>query len=44
MRVFISCDIEGITTTTLWEETHTMREACAAAHARQMTADRKSVV
>ena len=42
MRVFISCDIEGITTTTLWEETHTMREACAAAHARQMTAEVKA--
>ena len=42
MRVFISCDIEGITTTTVWEETHTMREACAAAHARQMTAEVKA--
>lgn len=43
MRVFISCDIEGITTTTLWDETHTMgKPALAAAHARQMTAEVKA--
>lgn len=43
MKVFISCDIEGITTTTTWSETHTQSEpAIAAAHARQMTAEVKA--
>ncbi len=37
MRVFISADIEGITTTTDWKETHTSSEAMAAPHAKQMT-------
>lgn len=40
MRVFISCDIEGIATTAVWEETRTASEpARSAPHARQMTAE-----
>ena len=36
MKVFISADIEGITTTTVWEETNSSH-AFYALHARQMT-------
>jgi len=43
MRVFISCDIEGIATTTVWEETRTATEPTRSApHARQMTAEVKA--
>ncbi|MEG2939910.1 MAG: M55 family metallopeptidase, partial [Oscillospiraceae bacterium] len=43
MRVFISCDIEGITTTTLWDETHTQtQQSIAAPHAQQMTLEVKA--
>ena len=38
MRVFISCDIEGIATTTLWDETSTQtKPELASRHAEQMT-------
>jgi len=36
MKVFISADIEGITTTTVWEETD-ISHAAYPAHAKQMT-------
>ncbi len=40
MKVFISADIEGVATTTLWEETRTQTNpAQAAPHAKQMTAE-----
>ena len=43
MKVFISADIEGITTTTIWDETHTMTDpGKAAPHARQMTLEVKA--
>ena len=38
MKVFISCDIEGITTTTVWDETCTQTKPdIAGPHAHQMT-------
>ena len=42
MRVFISADIEGIATTTLWSETETQTQSVARAHAQQMTAEVKA--
>jgi len=36
MKIFISADMEGITTTTVWEET-TLSHASYPAHAKQMT-------
>lgn len=42
MRVFISADIEGVATTTLWSETETQTQAVAQAHAAQMTAEVKA--
>lgn len=43
MRVFISCDIEGITTTTVWDETCTQTKTeIAGAHAAQMTREVKA--
>lgn len=42
MKVFISADIEGITTTTIWKETHVNMDASAAPHARQMTREVKA--
>ena len=41
MRVFISADIEGITTTTLWEECNRTQPTYAAA-AQQMTNEVKA--
>lgn len=38
MKVYISCDIEGIATTTLWSQTHTISDySTAAPYAKQMT-------
>jgi D-amino peptidase len=38
MKVYISCDIEGVATTTLWEQTDTIgKNAIAAPYAKQMT-------
>jgi D-amino peptidase len=38
LKVFISCDIEGITTTTIWDETCTQtKPEIAGRHAEQMT-------
>lgn len=43
MKVFISADIEGIATTTIWEETHTLTDpGKAAPHTRQMTLEVKA--
>ncbi len=43
MRVYISCDIEGITTTTMWEETDPFTyPARTAPHLKQMTAEVKA--
>lgn len=43
MRVFISCDIEGITTTTIWDETCTdTKPGIAGPHAEQMTLEVKA--
>lgn len=42
MRVFISADIEGIATTTLWSETETQTQSVARMHAEQMTAEVKA--
>jgi len=40
MKVFISADIEGVATTTLWDETRTQTNpAQAGPHAKQMTAE-----
>lgn len=41
MRIFISADIEGITTTTLWEECNRTQPTYAAA-AQQMTNEVKA--
>lgn len=43
MKVFISADIEGVATTTLWDETSIQRNpALAGAHAEQMTQEVKA--
>ena len=43
MRVFISADIEGVTTTATWKETEVVSEpAIAAFHAQQMTREVKA--
>lgn len=43
MKVFISCDIEGVTTTTNWDETDTQSKLhLSAASARQMTLEVKA--
>ncbi len=43
MRVFISCDIEGIATTTTWNETDPFTHpALTAPHLKQMTAEVKA--
>ena len=43
MKVFISCDIEGVTTTTLWDETCVLtKPTIAGPHAEQMTQEVKA--
>lgn len=43
MKVFISSDIEGIASTTLWDETHTLTQpGMAVPHTRQMTLEVKA--
>jgi D-amino peptidase len=43
MRVFISCDMEGVTTTTAWDETCTQaKPEIAGPHAAQMTREAKA--